>query len=68
MEKKASCVCTWPISGSTKCERKANKIMPYLTIVIALLLIVRGANLDIPYLSPSYDEQTNEMKCCHKPE
>jgi sulfite exporter TauE/SafE len=46
---------------------KINKVMPYLTIVIALLLIVRGANLDIPYLSPSYDEQTNEMSCCHKP-
>jgi sulfite exporter TauE/SafE len=47
---------------------KMNKIMPYLTVLIALLLIVRGANLDIPYLSPSYDEQTNEIKCCHKPE
>ena len=47
---------------------KINKIMPYLTVLIALLLIVRGANLDIPYLSPNYDEQTNEMSCCHKPE
>ena len=45
---------------------KVNKTMPYLTVVIAILLIVRGANLDIPYLSPSYDEQTNEMSCCHK--
>ncbi|MBL4667861.1 MAG: sulfite exporter TauE/SafE family protein [Flavobacteriales bacterium] len=47
---------------------KINKLMPYLTVVIALLLIVRGLNLDIPYLSPSYDKQTNEMSCCHKPE
>jgi len=47
---------------------KINKVMPYLTVVIALLLIVRGANLDIPYLSPSYNDQTNEMSCCHKPE
>ena len=47
---------------------KINKVMPYLTLVIALLLIIRGANLDIPYLSPSYDKQTNEMKCCHKPD
>ncbi|MGB0886706.1 MAG: sulfite exporter TauE/SafE family protein [Vicingaceae bacterium] len=47
---------------------KINKIMPYLTIVIALLLIVRGANLNIPYLSPSYNEQTNEIESCHKQE
>jgi sulfite exporter TauE/SafE len=46
---------------------KINKVMPFLTIVIALLLIVRGLNLDIPYVSPSYDAQTNEMSCCHKP-
>ncbi len=47
---------------------KINKVMPYLTVVIALLLIVRGANLDIPYISPSYNQQTNEMNCCHRPE
>ncbi len=47
---------------------KINKIMPYITVIIALLLIVRGANLDIPYLSPAYNEQNNEVSCCHKPE
>ncbi len=47
---------------------KVNKVMPFITLVVALLLIVRGLNLDIPYLSPSYDAQQNEMSCCHKPE
>lgn len=47
---------------------KINKVMPILTIVVALLLIVRGLNLDIPYISPSYDKQQNEMSCCHKSE
>lgn len=47
---------------------KINKVMPILTIVVALLLIVRGLNLDIPYISPSYNVEQNEMSCCHKPE
>lgn len=46
---------------------KINKVMPILTIAVALLLIVRGLNLDIPYISPSYNDQQNEMNCCHKP-
>lgn len=46
---------------------KINKLMPVLTIVVAVLLIVRGLNLDIPYISPSYNAQQNEMSCCHKP-
>jgi sulfite exporter TauE/SafE len=45
---------------------KINKVMPVLTIVVALLLIIRGLSLDIPYISPSYNEQQNEMNCCHK--
>ena len=47
---------------------KMNRVMPYLTVVIALLFIIRGLNLDIPYLSPSYDEQKNEMSCCYRSE
>lgn len=47
---------------------KINKVMPVLTVLVALLLIVRGLNLDIPYISPSYDKQQNEMSCCHKPD
>lgn len=47
---------------------KVNRVMPFITLVVAVLLIVRGLNLDIPYLSPSYDAQQNEMTCCHKPQ
>ena len=49
-------------------KNKVTKIMPVITIVVALLLIVRGLNLDIPYISPAYDVQSNEMSCCHKPQ
>ena len=55
-------------SFSNVVKLKINKVMPILTIVVALLLIVRGLNLDIPYISPSYNEQQNEMSCCHKPD
>lgn len=55
-------------SFSSVLKLKINKVMPVLTIVVALLLIVRGLNLDIPYISPSYNAQQNEMSCCHKPE
>lgn len=54
-------------SFSKVAKIKINKVMPILTIVVAVLLIIRGLNLDIPYISPSYNEQQNEMSCCHKP-
>lgn len=54
------------ITGAVK--KKVTKIMPIITVVVALLLIVRGLNLDIPYISPAYHAETNEMSCCHKPQ
>jgi sulfite exporter TauE/SafE len=34
--------------------------------IIALLVLLRGANLGIPFLSPHIETQTKQMDCCHK--
>lgn len=38
-----------------------------LSIFIGILLIFRGLNLGIPYISPSFNSHTHQMSCCHKP-
>ena len=49
---------------------KLNRYLPYLVTVVGILIILRGMNLDIPYLSPkvSFSEEKKEvvMDCCHK--
>lgn len=43
------------------------KTMPVLTFLFALLFIVRGLNLGIPYLSPEFNtNKPLQAKCCHK--
>ena len=66
---------------STTIRQKMNKVVPYLLTIVALLIILRGMNLGIPYLSPSVKivekkiDSTDEkslieskvtMDCCHK--
>lgn len=41
--------------------------MPYVVSIMAVMLIVRGLNLGIPYLSPSFDKASKEVTCCEKP-
>lgn len=41
-----------------KSNPKWNKIIPYLISVLGLLIILRGLNLGIPYLSPKIDKTT----------
>jgi sulfite exporter TauE/SafE len=45
-------------------HRKLNKVIPYTIAVMAILLIMRGANLGIPYFSPKVEKQ--EVACCHR--
>ena len=49
---------------------KINKVLPYFVSIIGLLILLRGLNLDIPYISPkaSMDKHTKEIKMesCHK--
>jgi sulfite exporter TauE/SafE len=43
------------------------KSMPYVISIMAVLMILRGLNLGIPYLSPSYHVNDNSVSCCEKP-
>jgi len=48
-------------------RNKINKAMPYFISVMAILLILRGMNLGIPYVSPQLSSTKAECnKCCHK--
>jgi uncharacterized protein len=51
-------------------RKKINKMVPAFTAVLALLFILRGLNLGIPYLSPKFEYQPQktvqpEIDCCH---
>ncbi|KAB2918908.1 MAG: sulfite exporter TauE/SafE family protein [Bacteroidetes bacterium] len=43
------------------------KTIPYFVAVVAVLFIVRGMNLGVPYLSPKINTH-NQMECCEKPQ
>lgn len=48
-------------------RQKINKLMPYGIALVALLMILRGLALDIPYISPVLPETvlSEEPSCCH---
>lgn len=51
-------------------RQRITRLIPVLTAVIALLFILRGLNLGIPYLSPKFHHPTNKTEqplpeCCH---
>jgi sulfite exporter TauE/SafE len=51
---------------NTSLRNKINKIMPVLAIILAIIFILRGLNLGIPYLSPKLSSmQTNTEVICH---
>lgn len=44
-----------------------NHVYNYLLIIVGILLILRGLNLGIPYISPAYNSEKEEVhSCCHK--
>ncbi len=48
-------------------RNKINKVIPAFLATTALLLILRGMNLGIPYVSPEVSKTKPLMsKCCHK--
>ena len=50
-------------------RKKVTKASPYLMLVVAVLIMVRGMNLGIPYISPKAQLINSEqvMDCCKKP-
>lgn len=52
---------------SEKAKIFFNHIYTYLLVIVGILLILRGLNLGIPYISPAYDTEKEEVhSCCHK--
>jgi len=45
-------------------RQKLNILTPYMILCVSILLIVRGLNLGIPYISPSHE--VGHVNCCHK--
>jgi len=55
---------------SLKTRSMFNKAVPYIGMCLAVLFIVRGLGLGIPYISPKVvhtTEHKTEMSCCTKP-
>jgi sulfite exporter TauE/SafE len=59
-----------PLLGNTisiNFRNKINKAVPLFVSLMAILLILRGLNLGIPYVSPQLSaEKPVAHKCCHK--
>ncbi len=61
---------------SMQLRNKLTKVVPYMLTLVGVLIILRGLNLDIPYISPKMEEvhlnKNNQkvdvvMKCCYDP-
>ncbi len=48
-------------------RHKLNRAVPYLIACMALILILRGLNLGIPYVSPKMDRGADQIENCHAP-
>lgn len=52
---------------SLNIRNKIKQFTPVMMVVIASLFILRGMNLGIPYISPSFDKtDCTKHSCCHK--
>ncbi len=50
-------------------RNKIKKAIPAFSIIVGMILILRGMNLGIPYISPLMKQvkQETQVDCCHKP-
>lgn len=55
-----------PQLGLQKSLRKFNAYTPKILLVVGFVIIIRSAGLGIPYISPAYNVQAQEMECCSK--
>jgi sulfite exporter TauE/SafE len=51
---------------SLKYRNIIRKSIPVVISIMAGLLIIRGLNLGIPYLSPGFEKQGGKVSCCEK--
>jgi uncharacterized protein len=46
-----------------------SKVIPSLSLIVGIMMVLRGIGLGIPYLSPKMNTETNTPECCkHKTE
>ena len=45
--------------------KRINQYVNYSMVFVGLLLVLRGAGLSIPYLSPDIAPESTEVECCH---
>lgn len=48
-------------------RNRIRKAMPFVVSVMAVMLIIRGMNLGIPYVSPAFEKNTHAVSCCETP-
>lgn len=51
-----------------KTRKITNYVLPMATLITASLLILRGMNLGIPYVSPTYEASSETISCCEEAE
>lgn len=55
----------WGVKLSWQTRQHMQKAVPYVVAVTGILLIIRGLNLNIPYLSPFLSERSIDTVSCH---
>jgi sulfite exporter TauE/SafE len=55
----------WGTRLSWQNRQAMRKLVPYVVGLTAILLIIRGLNLNIPYLSPFISERSADTVSCH---
>lgn len=55
----------WGTRISWQTRQAMRKLVPYVVGLTAILLIIRGLNLNIPYLSPFVSERSVDTVSCH---
>lgn len=48
-------------------RQRIRKMYPYMMMLMACLLIIRGMGLGIPYISPAENAVAKKISCCAKP-
>lgn len=55
----------WGSRLSWQTRQSMRKVVPYVMALTAILLIIRGLNLNIPYVSPFISERSIDTVSCH---
>lgn len=55
----------WGVRLSWQTRQHMKKTVPYVVAVTGILLILRGLNLNIPYISPFLSERSTDTISCH---